>query len=578
VNALSEAVLGPLAAPECRRLLRARWLVTGRILAIVPPALVLLWTAWMCGLYRQFGATLSTADLVRGSLLTVEGILITAGLLLGPPLLAGAFAGDELRASAGLLLACRVSSREIVVGRLAGRLSPFVGALLAAAPVLGYLGATWDMGPSRLAALLLLPAAVAFGGAGMAVGASVLSRRGRDALFAVYLVEVLLLAVPAFVTGLPTEVRDWLNPLNPYGPMTALVDSMDFGPALITSGLWVMLGVIGVALAAWRLRPAYLRESGSRGSRRFLWRRVPPVTNQPVLWKELHVESGQSLHRFVRLAVALVAFGFLGGSIALAGLMAWGAWVGPIRGWNIWAEGALRAWVGWSWPLSWLIQWTVGLRAAGTVASERERITWDALLISPLPGKEILEGKVYGSLYALRWLAAAVLLSWTIGLCSGVMEPLVYAGLLCDTLAISAFMAVAGVYCSLVSSTATKAMTRTMIAWLGAGLLTKVVAGMTAAIASVLISMLWLYTAMPASGGFPVAGPGPPVGEVFAAVYFVVRLLLYIVTALAVGFFCRRHFDRLAGRAITGRARPVRAHRAARTLSAPRSMERHQPG
>ena len=71
--------------------------------------------------------------------------------------------------------------------------------------------------------------------------------------------------------------------------------------------------------------------------------------------------------------------------------------------------------------LGWLLQWGVGLRAAVSIASEREHGTWDALLMSPLVPSEIAVAKLVGSLYALRYMAAAMLLAWT--LAAGRREP-----------------------------------------------------------------------------------------------------------------------------------------------------------
>ena len=66
-----------------------------------------------------------------------------------------------------------------------------------------------------------------------------------------------------------------------------------------------------------------------------------------------------------------------------------------------------------------LIQWAVGLRAAVSISSERERGTWDALLTSPLDGREIVRGKLWGSLYALRGLILAAFLAWALAAAAG---------------------------------------------------------------------------------------------------------------------------------------------------------------
>jgi ABC-type Na+ efflux pump permease subunit len=58
----------------------------------------------------------------------------------------------------------------------------------------------------------------------------------------------------------------------------------------------------------------------------------------------------------------------------------------------------------------------VGVRCSGAVTAERERQTWEALLLTPLSAEEILDGKLWGVLgaslwYLLAYAAPAVALS-----------------------------------------------------------------------------------------------------------------------------------------------------------------------
>jgi ABC-type Na+ efflux pump permease subunit len=61
--------------------------------------------------------------------------------------------------------------------------------------------------------------------------------------------------------------------------------------------------------------------------------------------------------------------------------------------------------------LGWLIQWAMGLCAVASIASERQRGTWDGLLVSPPEGREIVWAKICGGVYALRGFVAAVVLA-----------------------------------------------------------------------------------------------------------------------------------------------------------------------
>ena len=118
--------------------------------------------------------------------------------------------------------------------------------------------------------------------------------------------------------------------------------------------------------------------------------------------------------------------------------------------------------------IGFLIQCAIGLRAAVTISSERERGTWDALLTSPLEGTEIVRGKLWGSLYALKWLIGSAVLAWTITLALGGMFVPEYAEQMVGLAVIGTFMAAVGVRTSLRSPTATRSMGVTMAFWLGA--------------------------------------------------------------------------------------------------------------
>jgi ABC-type transport system involved in multi-copper enzyme maturation permease subunit len=61
----------------------------------------------------------------------------------------------------------------------------------------------------------------------------------------------------------------------------------------------------------------------------------------------------------------------------------------------------------------------VALRAASSIAGERERQTWDSLLTTPLDSNDILYGKWLGSLLSVRWALLWLFLIWGVGVLSG---------------------------------------------------------------------------------------------------------------------------------------------------------------
>lgn len=536
---LLELLVGPLAAIECRRSLSRGWVLVVRGLAALPPALVLLAVLWFWWFAQQMMPEYSPGPSLAWGVTAVESMLVTAALLLGPALLAGTLAGDKARSTLGLLLATRVSPREIVAGRLAGRLC-VVGVFLAAGlPFLVWFAAMRGLGPWALSALIALPAAVGFGGGGMAIAVSAVARRARDALLVVYLFDLLFLLAPLFSSPFPADLRQWIEPLNPYLGVGPLADLGETSAALVTIGLWTFLGAAGFAWAAWRLRPAYLSDSGGRRHRSSP-ARLPVLDDRPMIWKELYVEQGQAFNRFVKWLGILVVVLFSGISVVLAGLAVSGTWFDSET--SGWAVQQLTVWLGGSWLVAWTIQWALGLRAAATIASERERGTWDLLLASPLEGRDMIMAKIRGSIHVLRGFIAAVVLAWIAGLVCGALPPGDFARLLAQTIVIGAFMVTIGIAFSLFAKSSARAMTLTIVSWLVAGFVFAALAVILALI--VLLGWLTVTTFL----GDLTAGAGGGFGVWYELLYEGFRLTLYGVATFLVRGYILRRFDRLAGR------------------------------
>ena len=405
---------------------------------------------------------------LRIALWTAAMILLTIVVVQAPAVLAGSLAGERERGVLQLLLTTAATPREIVSGRLLGKLSQVGMILFAGLPVLGVLFAWNGLGFFDLAAFFVLVTAVGFGGGGLAVGASIVSRRGRDALLSVYILMLVLLLSPLLSwVGLPRAAAQWLLWFNPFFSLNQLVYEGEAGPALAASVFWLVMGVAGMSVAAWRLRPSCLATGDVvKKSRRPVW--VPSLGDRPMLWKELYIERVGTLGRFGRWLGALITVSIGGGSVVLAAIILadlfWprsdGWAVGATNFLSIFLTGASATFMGW------LLQWAIGLRAAVSIASERERATWDALLMSPLEPREIVRAKVFGSLYALRWVVAAMILAWTLALLVGAVPFHDYVVWIAGNVVTGALMAAIGVRCSLSLPTATKAMTWTIALWL----------------------------------------------------------------------------------------------------------------
>jgi ABC-type transport system involved in multi-copper enzyme maturation permease subunit len=548
LNALDE-LLGPLATVECRRAVRPRWLVWVRMAAAVPAAGIVLLVAWAWMLWSRIDPSFLPGELLAIGLVTVEGTQVVLALLASPALIAGAVAGEKDRGTLVLLLTSRLAASDIILGRLTGCFSQV--ALLSAAglPSIALLAALRRAGPAEMLLLVGLPAAVAFGAAGLSVAASTLARRGRDALLTVYLIEVLLIVAAFFTSGIAARSLRQLEFANPFAAIYVLVSFGATWPAVIAIVAWLGAGALGTALAIWQLRPAYYRQTGgaSRG-RRGRRRRVPPISERPMLWKELHIESAGTLGAFgqwlTRLLVALLA----GAGCVIFATLAWEYAAGS----NFLAplyENVAYAIGGTSRLVLWLVQWGIGLRAAGVIGSERQRATWDAILTSPLEGREIIMAKTWGSLHALRWLIAATCFAWIAAFVVGGMTLYQFFNCLLLLAAGGAFMAAAGVAVSMSVTSATRGMAVAIGVWMGAALTTAMLAGLLSVVAT-FVGTFAVGTFVAATSASTPAfnAAGNIMGAIFSISFVASRVGLYLAaTAAAVGWIAAR-FDRLAGR------------------------------
>jgi len=341
----------------------------------------------------------------------------------------------------------------------------------------------------------------------------------------------------------------WLELFNPYVSMIRLIHGAEVLPALATSGIWLLMGLLGIALATWRLRPTCLastenvKKTGHRG-------RVPEVGERPMLWKELYIERVGTLGRFGRWLGVLVTIGIGGGSLILGAMIVWGLFHPNDGGWSSWATGFLSELGGGTGVfLGWLIQLAVGLRASVSIASERERETWVALLMSPLESGEIVRAKLVGSLHALRFMVGAVVLAFTIAVIVGAIPLGTYVEWMAGNAVVAAFMAAVGVRCSLTLPTATRAMTWTIGSWLMRYAVVALIALSIIAVVVMGFVALWMLEVQNALVSVN-SKPWFPLS--WSIAWPLTTDLLTLLITLLIEFDTRLRFDRIAGRMAGG--------------------------
>lgn len=390
---------GPVFVYECVIASRRWQTYAVRTLAAALPgvALALVWWAKL----GDRPLTISRLAAVGESFfIALVSIQLTLVLLAAPAYTAGAICRDKMRGTLLHLLVTDLSNAEVVLGKLAARLLPVLGLILAATPVL--FGAVLLGGIPPGAALgafaILLGTAVL--GSALALTLSVWLRKTHEVLLLVYLPLIALLLVIPTWNALPSSWTqgpppEWALLINPYW--------MAFLPYLRPGASWLdaQAAYLGTALvlsaaligaAVWRVRAVAVRQRGRqqrkkpRGLRLWpwlLWRLPGPSLNgNPVLWREWH---RRRLSFWSGLAWTLY-----GGLAFLFTLLALGEWLISPR----LHRGILEMVNGFQVSIGLLL---LSITSVTSLAEERDRGSLDVLLTTPLSALQILQGKWWGA-------------------------------------------------------------------------------------------------------------------------------------------------------------------------------------
>jgi ABC-type transport system involved in multi-copper enzyme maturation permease subunit len=330
------------------------------------------------------------------------GTLLSVTLLLAPGATAGAVCLDKARGTLLHLLVTDLTSTEIVLGKLAARLLPTAGLVLASVPVLSLCLWLGGIDPEAMLVAYAVTAGLAVLGGSLAFLLSVWGRKTHEVLLAAYLFEVLLLlAYPISIGFDALWKQTWLSPYvawtNPY--RLAFSPYMYRGATDLTEltgflGFCFGAGAVCALLAVLTVRPVTVRQAGTpqRRRRRSLlpWPRrpqwlTPRLDRNPVFWREWH---RQRPSWWVRLVWVVYVIGALAATAAVI-------WYRDTHG----LTATVTA-----------FQVSVGLLLASVAAvtslsEERVRGSLDVLLATPLPTRSIVWGKWRGAFRLVPWLA-----------------------------------------------------------------------------------------------------------------------------------------------------------------------------
>jgi ABC-type transport system involved in multi-copper enzyme maturation permease subunit len=404
----------------------------------------------------------------------VQGLAL---LCVIPALVAGVIADEHQRKTLHYLLASRLSSAEIVLGKLGARLV-HVGSFVALGlPVVSLLLLYGGINPTNVFYVYLGTFTLVLFTAGFSILISVLARRPREAILAAYGLEAFWLIIPvaikdvardmAWPLGWVETANEWLLRIGPHRAwmhLTIAVYDRRLGTWVPgwningfeesfywMAGLQGAFGVLFLVLAVAGLRP--LRGSSWPGARPQTgwWTRLQArcealgrsraaaalarnellatrtvrahCGERPMLWKELHTRLGGGLKWLGSRPVALFFSVLLGCylldvAFPVAEDLLSGRWNG-----SSWSEmnGALRFW---SVVLALLAMFPVAAAAATSITGEREADTWVSLATTLLTPGEIIRAKEIGALWSARWLGLALVLLLGTGLLLGAVHPL----------------------------------------------------------------------------------------------------------------------------------------------------------
>jgi ABC-type transport system involved in multi-copper enzyme maturation permease subunit len=376
-------------APRSRGLFVARAVYCGALLGIVATCWLVVTgsqTVTTVGDTARFGATLMRILAPLQLVLAMLAAALTAVLAVGV---------EKDRRTLEMLLVSRLSDAQLVIGKLAGSLLRVLLLLVAAVPVFALAGLFGGVEPGQLGRLFLATAAAAVATASVANAVAF----WKDSTFQ-------SLAITAFVLVAWTAAGE--TAAARYGAATGAAASPAramFAALEPTGGPTLMpfLGVCGAVFAVstglavaqvrrWntaqevRRRDAAVVKPHAAGSARRGWFARRDVWPNPILWREVCTRAHGRAMPLVRLAW-LVLF-----AVAVAGVAAEARSPRPDR------LAVAVAVV----PMALASLLAVTALAVTSVTTERDRGTFDLLLVSDLEPAEFVWGKLWGVLLAAR--------------------------------------------------------------------------------------------------------------------------------------------------------------------------------
>lgn len=337
-------------------------------------------------------------------LLQFQLVLIIA---IVPAFTASALGEEKERGTLFALFGTQLTSRQILLGKLLGRLSMIMPLVLTTLPMQVLMATFTGRGLMPLVLALAQQAIIAFALGAVCLLFAIWIRGTADAVIASYLCLGLAYSIiRGFTASLPEA--SWFDPVENLHKLLSAGSRL----ALVAHlAAWVLLGAICLRLGWGRLRKVCVDQRDKMPARR-LWAFRPAVGDDPIRWRECYVIglAPMPVLRIVPRWLALLAvFTF---SAAVAGMIANDLAPGFVAAISkldlVEAFKSLSAnkhQIADRVPLMGLVfilsaNVLVGVRCGTSVREEKRRNTWDDLLLTAQSFREITTSKMWGILQA----------------------------------------------------------------------------------------------------------------------------------------------------------------------------------
>jgi ABC-type transport system involved in multi-copper enzyme maturation permease subunit len=423
--------------------------------------------------------------------------------LLTPVMVAGAISSEKEQRTLEFMLATDLRSREIILGKLAGRLANMTLFLLAGIPIIALMQLLGGVDPGLMFVGFAATGLTFISLAAVSIWHSTLLKRTRDAIITTFLSVggylvlsglAQLLSMTAFAhwsVGFGGKSIDGNDLIEAVGAGNIFIQIGTIEKQLWTQGSFtdvlpqllkeyaifhISLTVVCLVWAMARLRPVAIAQSsgGEARTRRRRRRLHRPVGAKPMIWKEVFAEPGLRLHWVAKIVIVLLMLLSFWPPVQIT-VEHWNTIISEPEGyftvrnrheWSGWGRYTeeMNAWTrGMTGALGTLLLLAVAVRAAGSVTGERAKQTLDELLASPLENREIIFGKWLGSVLSVRrgWIWLGLVLS--IGFISGGVNWLGVSLAVCSWFIYAGFFALLGLWFSTVCRNTFRATVATLL-------------------------------------------------------------------------------------------------------------------